>query len=78
MESNGFDEQEMQRIERIIDEAFAELRIDPRAPYARETREFIARLLFDTRANILPDPISTRTLVARVRSFGWTERINGL
>jgi hypothetical protein len=78
MESNVLNDREMRRIELIIDEVFVDLRIDPASPCASNTREFIARLLFDSGADVLPDPIATRTLTARVRSFGLPNRFSGL
>jgi hypothetical protein len=62
-----FDEEGIRRLEGIVERTFEDLAIDGNAPYAQQTREHIARLLFQFQLDQWPMPLASEMLTCKAR-----------
>ena len=65
-----FDNNGIRRLEAILDRTLTELKIDDTSDYARNGREFIAKMLLKLELDEQPVDIAAERLSARARSYG--------
>lgn len=67
MGHNFFDDEDIRKLEAIVERTFKDLAIDETAPYARQTREHIAKLLFQLQLDKWPPLLASEMLASKVR-----------
>ncbi len=73
MKARWYDNDQLRRMERILDQTYADLGIDAASPYARHARELLARLLFEYEVYRHTESAAAHVLRAKARLHGFRE-----